>query len=392
VANGGGEGTTPAEHVEAAPVEAAAGTAAEPVTGTAGGVAATVPARRRRPPLNLMSPFRIGFVGTLGALVAYGLAQAIIQARSVLVLLVVAMFIALGLNPMVEFLMRRKFRRGLAVALVFVGLAAVLGLAGFAVVPVFTEQISNLVTSAPTILQDLLRNREIRAFNDRFQVISKAQQFLTSGGLVQQVFGGILGAGKVVLGAVFSGLTLLILTLYFLASLPAIKNAIHRLTPASSRARVRVLEETIFGQISAYISGMFIVALIAGTLSFIFLLIVGLSEYALALAVLVAVFDIIPLIGATIGAVVVCVVAFVDSPAVGIAAVIFYVAYQQFENYVLQPRVFKKAVNIPGALVVIAALLGGALLGVVGALLAVPVAAALLLLLREVAQPRLDAG
>ena len=132
-------------------------------------------------------------------------------------------------------------------------------------------------------------------------------------------------------------------------------------------------------------------ALIAGTLSFIFLLIVGLSEYALALAVLVAVLDIIPLIGATIGAVVVCIVAFVDSPGAGIAAVIFYIAYQQFENYVLQPRVFKKAVNIPGALVVIAALIGGALLGVVGALLAVPVAAALLLL-REVAQPRLDTG
>ena len=223
-------------------------------------------------------------------------------------------------------------------------------------------------------------------------MISKAQQLLTSGSLVQQVFGGILAAGKVVLGAVFSGLTMLLLTLYFLASLPAIKGAIHRLTPASSRARVRLLEETIFGQISAYISGTFIVAVVAGTLSFIFLLIVGLSEYALALAVLVGVLDIIPLIGATIGAVVVCIVAFVDSPGAGIAAVIFYVAYQQFENYVLQPRVFKKAVNIPGALVVIAALIGGALLGVVGALLAVPVAAALLLLLREVAQPRLDTG
>jgi predicted PurR-regulated permease PerM len=364
----------------------------EPPAASAATLTTTIPASRRRPPLQFMSPFRIGFVGTLGVLVAYGLAQAIIQARSVLVLLVVAMFIALGLNPVVEFLIRRRLPRGLSVALVFIAVLAVLGLAGFAVVPVLSEQITNLVTSAPGMLQDLLGNRKIKAFNDRFQLVTKAQQALSSGSLVQQLFGGILGAGKVVLGAVFSGVTLLILTLYFLASLPAIKSAIYRLTPASSRARVRVLEDTIFAQISAFISGTFVVAMIAGTLSFIFLIIVGLSEYALALALLIAAFDIIPLIGATIGAVIVCIVAFVDSTVVGIAAVIFYVAYQLFENYVLQPRVFKKAVDVPGALVVIAALIGAALLGVVGALLAVPVAAALLMLLRDVAQPRLDAG
>jgi len=134
---------------------------------------------------------------------------------------------------------------------------------------------------------------------------------------------------------------------YFLASLPTIKNAIYRLTPASSRARVRVLEDTIFAQISAFISGTFVVAMIAGILSFIFLLIVGLSDYGLALALLIAAFDIIPLIGATIGAIIVCIVAFVDSTAVGIAAVIFYVAYQLFENYVLQPRVFRGRSTFP---------------------------------------------
>jgi predicted PurR-regulated permease PerM len=350
------------------------------------------PAARRRPPIHLMSPFRIGFTATIGALVAYGLAQALIQARSVLILLVVAMFIALGLNPMVEFLMRRGLKRALAIVVVFAGVLALLGLAGFAVVPVFSEQISTLVTSAPSILQDLLQNPQIRAFNDRFQLITKAQQFLTSGSLVQQVFGGLLGAGKVVLGAVFSGFTLLILTLYFLATLPSIKNAIYKMAPASRRDRVRSLAEGIFQRISAYLSGMFMVVTTAGVFSFVFLLIVGLREYALALAVVVAILDFIPMVGATIAAVIVCIVAFVHSPGAGIAAVIFYVLYQQFENYVVQPRVMKKAVDVPGAVVVIAALLGGTLLGVVGALLAVPTAAALLLLLREVAQPRLDAS
>jgi predicted PurR-regulated permease PerM len=339
-----------------------------------------------------MGPLRVGFTGTIGALIAYGLAQAAIQARSVLVLLVVAMFIALGLSPLVDLLTRRKVKRGLAVVLVFLIVVVVLGLAGFAIVPVFSDQISALVQRSPQILQDLLRNPQVRGLNDRFQVITKAQELLSSGTLVQQLFGGILGAGRVVLGAVFSGVTLLILTLYFLASLPTIKNAIYRLAPASRRARIKALDDQIFRQISAYISGTFVVALIAGVSSFIFLKIIGLGEYALALAVVIALLDIIPLVGATIAAAIICVVAFVHSPGAGIAAVIFYLIYQQLENYVIQPRVFRRAVDIPGAAVVIAALLGGALLGVVGALLAVPVAAAVLLVLREVIQPRLDAS
>ena len=339
-----------------------------------------------------MSPFRIGFTATLGALVAYGLAQALIQARSVLILIVVAMFLALGLNPMVELLIRRGLKRGLAVLLVFLGVLGVLGLAGVAVVPVFSEQISSLIDAGPGILQDLLRNPQIATFNDRFQLISKAQEFLTSGSLIQQLFGGILGAGRVVLSAVFSGFTLLILTLYFLATMPTIKNAIYRLSPASRRDRVRSLEDQVFRQIGSYLSGMFLVALTAGICSYIFLMIIGLREFALALAVVVAILDFIPMIGATLGAVVVCIVAFTDSLSTGLIALAFYVAYQQFENYVVQPRVMKRAVDIPGAVVVIAALLGGTLLGVVGALIAVPIAAAVLLLVREVAQPRLDSS
>ncbi len=370
-----------------APTSAATGAPATEHTGSGSTVIG-----RTRPPLTSMSPLRIGFTGTIGALAAYGLAQATIQARSVLILLVVAMFIALGLSPLVEFLTRRGVKRGLAVLIVFLAVMTVLGLAGFAIVPVFSEQITNLVRNGPEILQNLLRNPQIRGLNDRYQIITKAQGFLTSGGLVQQLFGGLLGAGRIVLGAVFSGVTLLILTLYFLASLPTIKNAIYRLAPASRRAHVRHLEDQIFRQIAAYISGTFVVAVIAGVLSFIFLQIIGLGEYALALAVVVALLDIIPMVGAGIAAVIVTIVAFVHSPGAGIAALIFYLFYQQFENYVVQPRVFKKAVDIPGAVVVIAALIGGTLLGVVGALLAVPVAAAVLLILREVIQPRLDAS
>lgn len=342
--------------------------------------------------LQNLSPFRIGLSGTIGALVAYGLSQAVVQARSVLILIIVALFIALGLNPIVELLMRRKLKRSIAVLIVFAAVLALMALAVFAIVPVFSRQLTTLFYAAPNILSSLLTHPEIAALDERFQIITKAREYLTSGNLIRQLFGGVLGAGKVVIGAVFSGFTLLILTLYFLATMPTIKKAIYRLAPASRRERVTYLADQMFSRIGAYLSGMFMVVTTAGVTSFIFLWIIGLHEYALALAVVVAIMDFIPMIGATIAAVIVCTVAFVDSPTAGIAAVIFYVCYQQFENYVVQPRVMKKSVDVPGAVTVIAALLGGTLLGVVGALLAVPTAAALLLLMREVVQPRLDAS
>ena len=353
---------------------------------------ATAPTPRSRIPLNLTSPLRIGFLGALGVLLAYALAQAVVRSQSILILIVVAFFIALGLNPLVRMLTRAGVKRGLAVLIVLFGVVVVFALAIFAVIPVFVEQIGNLVRTGPDILQDTLRNPQVNALNERYQVVDRARDAISSGGLASRVFGGVVGAASAVLGALLSGFTLLILSLYFLVSLPAIKDAIVRLAPASRRNRTSYLSEQIFARISSYISGTFVVALIAGVTSYIFLLIIGLGEYALALAVLIAILDIIPLVGATIAALIIVIIAFVQSPTTGIIALVFYLLYQQFENYVVQPRVFKKAVDVPGALVVIAALIGGTLLGIVGALLAVPVAAVALLILREVAQPRLDAS
>jgi predicted PurR-regulated permease PerM len=353
---------------------------------------APAPGPRGRKPLNLTSPFRIGFLGAIGVLLAFGLAQAVLRAQSILILVVVAFFIALGLNPLVRMLTRAGLKRGLAVLVVLLGVVLVFALAAFAIVPVFIDQIVNLVRTGPAILQDTLRNPQVNALNDRYRVIDRAREALSSGKLASSVFGGVLGAASAVLGALLSGFTLLILSLYFLVSLPAIKAAIVRLAPASRRNRTSYLSEQIFNRISSYISGTFVVAAIAGIISYVFLLAIGLGDYALALAVLVAVLDIIPLVGASLAALIIVIVAFVDSPTTGFIALGFYLLYQQFENYVVQPRVFKKAVDVPGALVVIAALIGGSLLGIVGALLAVPVAAVALLILREVAQPRLDAG
>jgi len=219
----------------------------------------------------------------------------VVQAQSVVILIVVALFIALGLSPLVRGLVRRGVKRGLAILLVLVGVLVVLALALFAIVPVFAEQIGNLFTAAPDILQDTLRNPQVNSLNERFQLISRAQEFVSSGTLVQRAFGGLVGAAGAVLGAVFSGFTLLILALYFLVALPAIRSAIIHLAPSSRRDRAGYLTDQIFLRISSYISGTFVVAVIAGVVSYIFLLIVGLGEFALALAVLVAVLDIISL-------------------------------------------------------------------------------------------------
>ncbi len=340
-------------------------------------------------PLRRDSPFMLGFLGALGVFVAYLLVQAVLEARSVIVLIVVALFLAIGLSPVTEWLVARGLRRGAAIAVVFsLVIGAFVGF-GFAVVPPVIEQTDAFVKELPTLLDDLRKNPTIRRFDNDYGVIDRAKDYVTSGDLGQRMFGGIVGVGRIVLSAVFSAFSLLIMTLYFLAALPSMKRQAYRLVPATRRERVTLLGDEVINRIGGFVSGALTVAFIAGATSYAFLLAVGLP-YALALAVFVALLDLVPLVGATIAAVVVSLLGFTQSVTVGVACVVFYVAYQQFENYVVYPRVMRRAVDVPAPVTVVAVLLGGALLGVVGALLAIPVAAAVLLVIRQVAIPRMD--
>ncbi|MGH3341407.1 MAG: AI-2E family transporter [Carbonactinosporaceae bacterium] len=337
--------------------------------------------------LSRSSPFYVGFVGGLGVILAWYLSQAIFSARQVLVLIVVSMFLAVGLSPMVDALVRRGLRRGLSVAAVGLGLLLVFGGFVAAIAPPVTEQTTEFVQNAPLYLDQLQSNRTIQRLDADYQIIEQAKDYITSGTLGQQVFGGLFGVGKFVLGTLFSAVTVLILTLYFLGSLPAIKRNAYLLAPRTRRERVRLLSDEILQKIGGFVGGALLVAISAGVVTFVFLETLGL-QYALALALLVAMFDLIPMIGATIGAVIVIALAFIDSAPRGVACVIFFLLYQQFENYMVYPRVMKRSVDVPPAATVVAALVGGTLLGVVGALLAIPLAAAVLLLIREVVLPR----
>ena len=341
-------------------------------------------------PFEKRNPFYLGFVGGAGVLSAWFLFEAVVGIGSVLMLVVVSLFLAAGLNPSVEFLERRGLRRSFACAAVIVAALGTVALFVVAIVPVITDQVNALTGNVPGWLDDLQTNKKIQELDAEYDVIDKIKEYVANGDFISGLFGGALGFGLRVLSVLFNAFIVVVLTLYFLAALETTKKALYSLAPASRRTRVSKLGDRIIRNVGGYVSGAFIVALCAGVSSLVFLIVIGLGEYAVALAFVVALLDIIPMIGATIGAVVVTAIAFATDVNAGLACIVFYVIYQQVENYVLYPRVMKKSVDVPGAVTVIAALVGTALLGIVGALLAIPTAAALLLIMREVVVKRQD--
>ncbi|MFC4053324.1 AI-2E family transporter [Actinomadura syzygii] len=339
-------------------------------------------------PFGRAHPFIFGFTAALGVITAWMLVRAATNAKSVIVMIVVAMFLAVGLNPAVERLRRFGLPRGAAVAAVF--FAVILFFAGFvaSLVKPVSEQVTNLRENIPDYVNQLQHNDRLAEWDKRYGLLERAEKTVNSDGFQNQLTDIATGIGNVAVNGIFQTITILILTLYFMSSLPQIKTFFYKLAPRSRRARVALLGDEILDRIGGYVAGQFTIAFIAGVCSFVFLSVLGV-KYALALALIVAVTDLIPLIGATIGAVVVCLVAFLTGDVTKlIVCAIFYLIYQQVENYVVYPRVMKRTVDVQPAVTIVAALIGGTLLGVVGALLAIPTAAAISLLVREVVIPR----
>lgn len=338
------------------------------------------------------SPFSMGFFGAAGVLVAIGLATALLQVQNILIIVVMSLFLALGISPAVEFLTRRRVPRPIAVMTIILGLAAIIVAGVMALVPVFSTQVQELALNLPGWMDNLASNPQVAAWDEQYGIISRVEQFLLSGALVQNLFGGIWGAGRLLANVVFSLIMTTVLTIYFVASLPAIKETIYRLAPASRRPRTKYLADEIFRGISGYITGMFMIVTVASVCAFIFMNIVGLEEYSLALAFITALFCFIPIVGSSMAMITIALVGFAINPTIGIVTIIYFLIYQQFDAYVLYPNVMKRTVKVPGALVVLSAIIGGALLGIIGALIAIPTAAAILLLYREVVLPHLDAS
>lgn len=342
-------------------------------------------------PLNRHSPSYLGFFGATGAVVAVSLWRALGELATTVTILLIAVFLTLALNPIVEMLTRRGLRRGGAVAVVYLALLGVVGVVVAIVTPPVVTEAGALAQRAPGYLDAVLRHPWVRDLDAHYHVIEKFQEEfnrrVTDQEFLSGVLGGILGAGKVVASGVFQTLTVLILTLYFLSAWPRMKSALYGVIPASRRPRVVSLSEEIQRRVGMYAIGQVSIAALNSVMSWLMMTIIGIP-YAAVLAVAVGFLGLVPMVGATLGATVVCVVAFFTAPKLALIAAIYYLVYQQIENYIIAPRVMQRTVSVPGAVTVVAALSGGTLLGMLGALLAIPVAAALLLLFDEVLLPR----
>jgi len=339
-------------------------------------------------PFDRRSPFYVGFVAALGVVCALALAYLVVTAGQILLLLGMAFFLAVGLDPAVRWLYRHGLPRWLSVVVV---LLASFGLfvAFFATaIPVVVTQASHLADALPHYLRALNnRHTTLGRLNTRYHVVSRLQKVLKGGSLIS--FGTILGVGKVVLGLITSVAVVSILTVYLLADLPRVKRGIFQLAPKSRRARVILLTDEILNRVGGYVLGNLLTSVISGLLTWGWALAFGIP-YAVLLGLLVAIFDLIPIIGSTIGGVIVALVALTVSLPIAVATAAFYVFYRFLEDYLLTPRIMARTVAVPGLVTVVATVLGGALLGIIGALVAIPVAAAVKLLLEEVAAPRLD--
>lgn len=336
-------------------------------------------------------PFFVGFVGAAGVLVAWLLAQTLVRLSSVITFLVVAVFLTLVLDPVVQVLMRRGMSRAAGVGLISLGMLVLFTVFGFIVVPPIASETTILLERAPGYLEDLEQTGWVAGLDEQYDLSDRLsgelEDRMNDGAFMSTVFGGFLGAAGALAGGIVGFLTALILTLYFLATLPTVKDAVYRLVPASRRPRVVGLAEEIMRRVGGYALGQVGVATINGTLSWVLLEILRLP-YSVVLALAVGLLGLIPLVGATIGAVLVTAVALFQDPTKALVVVAYYLIYQQVENYVIVPRVMSRTVSVPGAVTVVAVLAGGTLLGVVGALIAIPVAAGLLLLYEEVVVPR----
>ena len=346
-------------------------------------------------PINRAHPFYFGFIATLGALTAIVLMRALASVSQIFVLILIALFLATGLNPAVEALRKRNLSRSAAVTIIFSSVILFVIFFALVVIPPVISQGTNLIDSAPQLLQDLMKNETINQLNTQYGLIDTLQERLKSvtsdGTLLISTFGGVIGVGKSVLSGFFTALTILVLTLYFITSLPQAVDLGLSLVPASRRDRVGLLTNAIIARVGSFVGSQIFIAALAAVFVTVLGTILGLpSPIAIGMFVLVA--ALIPLIGHFIGAGIFTIIALSQSLTIGIIAFVAYVVYVQIENYVVTPRIMKRTLSVPGAVTIIAALIGSSLLGLVGGLLAVPVAASIILILDEVVIPRANNG
>ncbi|MDY0909536.1 AI-2E family transporter [Microbacterium sp. CFBP9034] len=349
--------------------------------------------------MKVHNPFRVAFVATLGVGLGLVLISSIQTLSTILLYVGTALFLSLGLDPIVAWLERRKLPRWAAVLITILGVLAAFAGIILMVVPIIVQQVGQLVAA----IQELVEGgfdpvTELRGWmTDNFpllkvdEVFDYIQEWVAS--IDYGAIGGSIGESLIVIGgAILAGFAgafiVLILTIYFTASTPSLKRSVYQLVPASKRARFIDLGEQITDSVGYYVIGQLSLGVINGVLSAIFLSIIA-APFPAVLAVIAFFFSLIPLVGTLTGSTIIVLLCLgLGSPTTALIAAIYYLIYMQIEAYVISPRIMGRAVSVPGAVVVIAALAGGVLLGLLGALVAIPVAASILIIYRQVVIPR----
>jgi predicted PurR-regulated permease PerM len=346
-------------------------------------------ARRLGRPFDRQSSFVVGFVATIGVLLAIALGAAVYSVRGTLVLVFLALFIAVGLEPVVGFFTRHRVRRSFAVLIVVLVASGIVAAFVYSAISPMEHEINELTTQVPRWRAEIGSGkgsvgRVAQDLHLSYYLSGTGSKSLTNG-----LASGALGAGKEVLSAVSSLLIVVILTVYFLAALPSIKRFAVHLVPQSRRERFALLLDDVLAGVGGYLLANLFTSLIAGLGTYVWATAFGIP-YAILLGLLVALFDLVPVVGSTIAGVFVTLVALAVSLPTAIATGAFYVAYRFIEDYLLVPRVMRQAVNVSPVVTVLAVIIGGALLGIIGALVAIPIAAGIKLVLEQSVFPRLD--
>lgn len=343
----------------------------------------------------LHHPFALGFFVTLGGLVALLLGLALSNLSTVLIYIVFAMFAALGLDPVVRALERKGVPRAWGIVIVILGFAIVLAGILMLIIPTVVRQVAQFVEDIPDLFTTFQQSDLYGWLQSNFgasvpDLLADLQRFITDPSNIAGIGGGVLQVGITIASGISGGVIVIVLTLYFVATLPTIKQSMLRLVPAVNRSGVGRMTDQITDSVGGYLMGMVILASCNAVFAFILYFVLGLPFPAL-MAFVAFLITLIPLVGSVLFWILASVLALFASPLSALIFAIAYLVYMQIEAYVLTPRVMNRTISIPGSLVVIGALVGGTLLGLLGALVAIPVTASVLLIIKQVIIPRQDA-
>jgi len=343
----------------------------------------------------LDSPFTAGFLLTFGGLAALLLGLALANIATVLIYIAFAAFAALGLEPVLKWFERHNVKRGWAMAIVFLTFGVVLAGILLLVVPTLVEQVTAFFKGIPDTIANFESSDTFAWLESIFgdglaTLVNDAEQWLVNPANIAAVSGGLLQVGLGIATAISGGLIVIVLTLYFSGSLPAMRESLTQFAPARNRPKVRAMTTEITDSVGSYLMGMVLLAFFNSIVAFLLHLFLQLP-FPLLMGVIAFAITIIPLVGPVLYWIFASVLALFTNPIAALIFAIAYLIYIQIEAYVITPKVMSKAIAIPGALVVIGALIGGTLLGLLGALIAVPVTASILLIIKQVFLPRQDA-